>query len=133
MYRAHDSEVEEQVPERGGPGLGSNMVASDPFFGQELTARQGLASFIFTPSSEAFRGVQAILERLVRDLLTLLSGEKQGCTMQFDRADLSCWKATVTFVALAGALFLMRVSPLRADDCQPAKGGSRRNRGRPPG
>jgi hypothetical protein len=38
--------------------------------------------------------------------------------MRFDGADLSCWKATVTFVALAGALFLMSVPPLRADDCQ---------------
>lgn len=39
--------------------------------------------------------------------------------MRFDLERLSSWKAAVTFVALAGALFLTSVQPLRAnDDCQ---------------
>ena len=38
--------------------------------------------------------------------------------MRFSLKDLSCWKAGVPVVALAGALFLAGVQPLRADDCR---------------
>ena len=39
-------------------------------------------------------------------------------SMRFDLEHLSGWKSGVAFIALAAALFLTSVQPLRADNCQ---------------